>query len=208
MAKTKSPPKTKRKPPKKHNKAGTSKQSKAERVKVFVENYIINGNNATQAAIHAGYSEHTAGMAGGRLMKDDRVVSIIAARQAEIVKELGLNTTNVMRELSHIVKSDIRKLFNADGSLKPVDSWPDDVAGSVASVEIVELFDGNGKDRTHIGYTKKLKLWDKNSGITNAMKNLGLFEADHNQEKKSLHEFFDSCLGHGLKVKKSQTSVE
>jgi hypothetical protein len=60
------------------------------------------------------------------------------------------------------------------------------MAGAVASIEVDELFDGKGKGRKFIGYTKKVKFWDKNSGIEKAMKHLGLFAEDNKQRMGAL----------------------
>jgi phage terminase small subunit len=97
-----------------------------------------------------------------------------------------LTNESIVAELAKIVHSDLRTLFNEDGSLKPVADWPDDVAGAVSSLEIEQLFEGTGKERVQIGHTKKLKLWDKNSAIEKAMKHLGLFEADNKQKHSDL----------------------
>ena len=39
----------------------------------------------------------------------------------------------------------------------------------------MEEYEGSGKDRVFIGYTKKFKLADKNTALTNAMRHLGMF---------------------------------
>ncbi len=67
----------------------------------------------------------------------------------------------IILELRRLANFDIRKLFNEDGSLKAISEWPEDAARSVVAVEIEELFDGRGDDRTHIGYTKRIKAVDK-----------------------------------------------
>ena len=54
------------------------------RRKAFVRAYMANGNNATQAAIAAGYSVETAGTQGWRLLKDERVRALIDAENAAI----------------------------------------------------------------------------------------------------------------------------
>jgi phage terminase small subunit len=51
-------------------KSGTSKAAAATRRRLFIETYLANGHNATQAAISAGYSAKTAGSQGQRLLKD------------------------------------------------------------------------------------------------------------------------------------------
>jgi hypothetical protein len=97
-----------------------------------------------------------------------------------------LATDSVMAELSKIVHADPRKLFDDNGTLLPIRQWPDDMAGAVASIEVDELFDGKGRGRKFIGYTKKVKFWDKNSGIEKAMKHLGLFAEDNKQRMGAL----------------------
>jgi hypothetical protein len=93
------------------------------------------------------------------------------------------------RDLKAIAMSDIRLAFNPDGSVKPVDEWPDELAKAVQSVEVSELFDGYGKDRTHVGYTKKLKFWDKNKAIELLGKTLAIFiERHHVQGEVKLED--------------------
>lgn len=48
--------------------AGTSRKAVALRRKLFVDAYLTNGHNATQAAIAAGFSARTANRAGTRLV--------------------------------------------------------------------------------------------------------------------------------------------
>lgn len=163
-------------------KPGTSKAQAQHRRTLFVEAFIANGGNATQAAITAGYSERTAYSQGPRLLEDVEIQQMIASRQDVLAEKHALTTDSVLAELSKIVHADPRKLFKPDGSLLHPSEWPDDIAGAVASMEVVEEFSGKGEDRELIGYTKKIKFNDKNSGIDKAMKHLGLFERDNKQK--------------------------
>lgn len=161
---------------------GHSKESSAFREQLFVSAMLANGCNKTQAAITAGYSERTAGQKGLELSKRPNVIHMLSAAQVKMAKKHDLTADSVIAELSKIVHADTRKLFGEDGRLLHPKDWPDEMAGAVASVEVDELFEGTGKDRKWIGYTKKVKLWDKNSGIEKAMKYLGLFERDNSQK--------------------------
>jgi phage terminase small subunit len=162
-------------------KAGTSKAASAVRRTKFIEAFIANGENGTDAAIVAGFSKKTAYSIASRLLKDVEVQQEIDARRAVLADKFALRTEDVVRELAKIVYADPRKAFGKDGNLLPVSEWPDEVAAMVASVETEELFEGQGPGRKHIGYTKKIKLWDKNSAIDKAMKHLGLFKEDNEQ---------------------------
>jgi phage terminase large subunit len=61
--------------------------------KAFADNYIANGGNATDAARKAGYSEKFTGPNAGKLLKNPKIATYIAERQAEIDK---INGTDIM----------------------------------------------------------------------------------------------------------------
>ena len=79
------------------NKKLTAKQS------AFVQYYLANGFNATQAAISAGYSKHTAKDIGCENLAKPNIAKIIAEAQAEKGKELqtkyGLSVEGQIKKL-------------------------------------------------------------------------------------------------------------
>jgi len=158
----------------------------AERKRLFIEAYIANGGRGDLAAISAGYVAHSARRQAVRLLAMPDVREALRERQDRLAKKHELTTESVISELSKIVHADPRRMFAANGTILPVKEWPDDVAGMVASIEVDELFDGSGRDRIWTGYTKKVKLWDKNSAIEKAMKHLGLFAEDNKQRAGAL----------------------
>lgn len=158
----------------------------AAREVAFAEAYLANNMRGDLAAISAGYAIAGAKRRAVAMLARPAVQKLIRDRQAELAKAHRLTTDSVMAELSKIVHADPRKLFDDKGTLLPIRQWPDDMAGAVASIEVDELFDGKGKGRKHIGYTKKVKFWDKNSGIEKAMKHLGLFAEDNMQRMGAL----------------------
>lgn len=103
-----------------------------------------------------------------------------ALRKAEITVE------RTLQEIARLSYFDPRKLYRDDGELKRPDEWDDETAAGVASVEVLEQFDGKGEDRKLSGYTKKLKIWDKNAALEKAMKHLGLYERDNAQRAENL----------------------
>lgn len=160
-------------------KAGTTKASAETRKVAFVEAYLSNGRNATAAALTAGYSKGGAAKQGYRMSKDPSIMSMIAARQAEIERKIGLTTERTLQELARLAYSDPRKLYHADGRMKAIHELDDDSAACVAMVESDEITVGEQV----IGNTKKLKVWDKNSALDKAMKFHGLYERDNEQQK-------------------------
>jgi phage terminase small subunit len=68
----------------------------------------------------------------------------------------------------------------------PVHELDDETAAAIASVEVREEFEGQGEGRKLVGYTKKIRFWDKPAAINMAMKHLGLFERDNSQRRENL----------------------
>jgi len=81
------------------------------------------------------------------------------------------------RETREISRSDFRNLFGENGQLLPVNMWPEGAAKTVESVEIKEVFENvGGGNRELVGYTKKIKLWNKNQAIKTLGQEHGIFK--------------------------------
>lgn len=71
----------------------------------------------------------------------------------------------IIKEVSAISFFDIREIFNDDHSLKPPHEWPEDLARSIAGIEVEELFEYEDRSKVHCGNLKKVKMIDKMAGI-------------------------------------------
>jgi phage terminase small subunit len=167
-------------------KAGTGKEAAEARRRLFVEAYIQNGGNATEAAKTAGYSVVTAGQQGSRLLKDVNVQQLLGGRQEKLAAKFELTTEAVLKNLAQAIYFDPRKLYQEDGSLKPIHELDDDAAQALAGFEVVEMAGGGEfggpEGLKHVPmYTKKVKWLDKNAAREQAMKHLGLYREDNKQ---------------------------
>ena len=167
------------KKPAKKCKAGNGKSAAANRKLKFIDAYIENGGNATQAAISAGFSKKTGYSIGARLLKNVEVLAEITKRTKELSQKFELTTERTLREIARLAYSDPRKFYDAEGNLRPIHELDDDTAACIASVEVDEIT----MEHTVIGHTKKLKQWDKNSALEKAMKFHGLYEKDNAQQQ-------------------------
>lgn len=158
--------------------AGNTQEDAKHRRKVFAEAYLTNGGNASEAARAAGYSHKTSHAAGSRLLKDVDVLTIIKQRRKVVIEKIELTTERTLREIARVAYSDPRKLFNADGTLKQIHELDDDAAATIASVDMEEI----KEQGIVIGMTRKVKQWDKNAALEKAMKHLGLYEKDNEQQ--------------------------
>lgn len=169
------------KKPAKHVRASTQVGDAAQRRKHFAEAYLTNGGNATKAAMAVGFSPKTAHAQGSRLLKHVEIQSILQQRRTELAISYELTTEAVVKSLAQAVHFDPRKLYNTDGSLKPIHELDDDTAAALTGFEVTELTAGRGEGTVSLGVTKKVKWLDKNAAREQAMKHLGLYEQDNKQ---------------------------
>lgn len=134
-----------------------------EQQKLFVYAYFTNKGNGAAAAISAGYSANTAAQTASRLLTYVNVQEMIKELQAELKERAIVTKEEIARELYKIGFSDIRKLYNDDGSLLDIKSIPDEAAACLSSIEVDEIMEPNisGQGKVKVGETKKVKLWDK-----------------------------------------------
>ena len=78
----------------------------------------------------------------------------------------------IIEQLRAMITSDITQAFNDDGTLKPLSEIPVGVRHWIAGMEIEEMFEGRGENRTQVGILRKIKLHDKVRSIELLMRNL------------------------------------
>lgn len=136
-----------------------------DKQRLFCAEYIVD-LNATAAARRAGYSERTAKQIAQELLVKPEVVAKVQALMEERAQRTQVTADRVITEVARLGFADLRKLFDPlSGELLPPAKWPDEIASAVASIEVEELMGGTGPDRVQIGWTKKVKLWDKGKAL-------------------------------------------
>ena len=165
-------------------KAGTSQAAASNRRALFIEAMIANGGNQTQAAIAAGYPEKSAHVRGAELVKDRKVAAELERRRAEAAEKAKLTADEVLVSLARALRFDPRKLFQPNGTLKPIAELDDDTALVLQSLEIDEIL----KERAVIGHTKKVKATDRNVAREQAMRHFGLYDRDNRQRTDAIRE--------------------
>jgi len=167
----------------------THEQGLTPKQKRFADEYLVD-LNASAAYKRAGYRArgHVAEVDASRLLRKAKVSAYIAEKRQKMSEQLDIESRDALRENARIALSDIRKLFDERGCLKPIHELDPDAAAALASVEVEEIFEGKGKSRKHVGRLIKLKLWDKNSALDRLMKYFGLYEKDNRQKTDPVAE--------------------
>ncbi len=153
-----------------------------ERHEFFVREYVRDFN-ATQAYIRAGFSArgHAAEVNAGRLLRKAEVKAAIARRWGAGLQAADLSIERVMREIARIALLDIRRLYDENGDIRPLHTLGDDEAAAISSIESttsrsLEAASSENPDdvKTIERVLKKLKVHDKLSALTLAMRHHGM----------------------------------
>lgn len=140
----------------------------------FAREYLKD-QNATQAAIRAGYSKRSAGSQGHDLLNHPEIQALIGKAAEKVADRLELSAARVLGEIGHFAHADLRDAFKDDGTLKHVHEMPEHLRRAIKSFEVEELFEGSGQDKFKAGRTVKVQLWDKPKGLELEGRHLKLF---------------------------------
>jgi phage terminase small subunit len=133
----------------------------------FIKEYLLD-QNATRAAIAAGFSERSAHAQGSRLLKNAEVRAKIDEENDSANKRLDLTVDRIKQEIARLAFYDPAAYWNKDGSTKPIHDIDENARRAIVGFENAELFEGNGEERGLVGYVKKFKLADKNKALETA----------------------------------------
>lgn len=132
----------------------------------FVAEYLVD-QNATQAAIRAGYSPGSADVQGARLLGNARVRQLIDEALERRAARVEVKTEDVLRELLRLALVDVGRAYDESGRLLPLHEMPEDVRRAIVAVEVDES--------KAAGVVRKVKFADKVRGLELLGKHLRLF---------------------------------
>ncbi len=189
---------------KKRVKAGRSKDEALKKRMLFVNEYIANGGNATQAAIDAGFSPKTAKQAGSRLLSYVDVREILNKKRAALVAESDerakLSAADMLDGLARDHHFDPIDLVDENGASRSLHDIPKDARMALRGMEIVELFEGRGKDRVKTGRLVKFKFPERTAAREQGMKHFGMYEKDNSQKTDPVAELLRWIADHGTGI--------
>ncbi len=147
----------------------TKKKTKvlSAKQKRFCEEYIVD-NNATQAAIRAGYSEKTACSQGNRLLTKVEIDKYIGELREKRSIRTQITADRVLEEYARIAFSDLRQVvtWSPQGLvLKESEELSQDVASAVSEVT---------RTASMSGVSYKIKMHNKIGALDKLAKHLGI----------------------------------
>lgn len=136
---------------------------------------FLKDQNATQAAIRAGYAARWAEKNATRLTGNDGIRTEIESALAKATEQAGLSVTKVCEGWRRVIDADVRKLFGPDGQPLPIPSLGDNEAALLGGLDVTQAnFDTTDGERD-LAKVLKYRLWDRAKYLEQAAKHLGMF---------------------------------
>ncbi|MDX8341176.1 terminase small subunit [Draconibacterium sp. IB214405] len=157
---------------------------------------LVAAGSTYAAAYQEAYDVKTASknniyVKSSQLMDRDKIRIRVEHLQEESLRRNQVNLDEVLTEMSRWIRFDIRDLFNSDNTLKNIDKLSEDVRKNVASFEVLECYEGSGKNRKLVGFLKKVKLHDKTKVADMFMKKFGAYITKLKMEEEDLSHLED-----------------
>lgn len=145
------------------------------RQRAFVQEYLID-NNATQAAVRAGYSVDCAGPIGSRLLADVNVAPAIAQARAQRLTRVGMTQDQVLQEMSLLSHSRIDHYWVDDvGQIQLAEHAPEGAMAAIQSVKHRTTTRRDADGHPVVTHEVEIRLWDKPTPLKLMGRHAGLF---------------------------------
>ena len=133
--------------------------------------YLVDLNGA-DAVRRSGYKSKRPDQQAYELLRKPEIATAVAEGKARQVSEANMSAVRTLEEMRRLAFSNVRRLFDEKGNLRPIHTLSEEDAACIAGVEVVKknLTSGDGQTDTVI----KIRLWDKPRSIEMASKHFGL----------------------------------
>lgn len=173
------------------------KELRAKRKKLFREEYLSNGMNATEAYKKVyNVKDETAATNGWKLLRETKVRQKLDKRITDMMMKLEITSEAVLAQQAIIAFIDQRSLFDENGEFIGMQNLNIMQQVVVESVTVEDVWAGRGEEREVIGTKTKVKLYSRQKAIDNLMKYKGLIGVGdtniHFGDKKEINLYTES----------------
>jgi len=128
--------------------------------------------------------EETINENASRLSKNSKVLARVKQLREELLERNKMTLDKVVQGIAEIATFDIAELYDENNNLKSIHDIPANIRTAISGIKTLEEFDGFGKDRTSIGFTKDVKIINKMEAYRELMKHFGGYENNNKQKSK------------------------
>lgn len=133
------------------------------------------------AMLTAGYAPQTARKKAGMFAAKPDILVVVNYLVGSALEAAQDTVERVVKELCNVAFTDPIAIFDEHDNLLPIREWPEDMRRALAGIEVLEEFEGRGKDRKSVGLTKKVKFWDKGMALERIAKVKGYLRPEQHE---------------------------
>lgn len=157
-----------------------------EKQEKYCQMYLVSGNQA--AAYRVAYDAdamnvNTVYSEACRLHANPKITTRIKELQQEAYERNKVTLDEMIQTLAGMVRFDIADLYDEEGKLLPLRQMPLAARQMINQLDSDELFTIIDGHREVIGFTKKIRTYNKLDAVEKLMKHLGGYEKDNLQRK-------------------------
>ena len=145
---------------------------------IFCNEYVNFKGNATEAGVKANYSQAEIRTLHIKLLRRPEIKAYIKELRSDIIGRLRIDGLDIAHELSRIAFSNIMDVYDNDMKIKPLSEFTDKERASIASIEVLDEYVGQGSFKELSGHTTKIRFHDKLKALEMLGKILGVGETN------------------------------
>lgn len=155
---------------------GRAKGGLTDQQQRFVDEYLID-LSGKDAAIRAGYSAHSADVAGSKLLATPKIARAVAEAKAARARRTGITADRVLRELARVAFIDAANLIDMDEGSVLAEASADDTACiqavKVKTTRTIRGGDNNPPTETEV-VEREVRIYDKIKALDQLCRHLGI----------------------------------
>ena len=126
--------------------------------KMFCQELVRCGDKK-EAALLAGYAEGSAQQQAQEMLNKPHIKKYMDELNRRRLARTEIDGDALLKQLQEMRLADYADILNPEnGEYLPVGDWPPIWRQMISSVDIVEIFEGKGEDRQHVGNVHKIKF--------------------------------------------------
>lgn len=152
------------------------------------------------AALAAGYGAQHAHKNAHQLAAKAEVQIVVAYLAGAALKAAEDDLERLIREACHVALADPIGMVDANGALKPLHEWPENLRRALASFDLAEISAGSGAEKVAIGTLAKPRFWNKLDAIEKIAKIRGYLapeKVEHTHRIAGMGELLSEIDGAG-----------
>lgn len=181
----------------KKNKDGLTEQQERFCVLYVTGEDAGNGTACYRAAFNVAHCKPTTvHCRASEMLAKPAVQARLTTLREMVAEKAGITAAEVLEIAANMARAaTLAEFYNDDGSLKPPSEWTPAMKMAAAQLKTFEEYEGHGEERKLVGFSKEIKIWDRNPAVERLFKHFGLFKEDNKQKADAVGALLEAIDG-------------